>query len=160
MYPCRAVQLVHAVASEVAACPTGRSPLCARALTSQSVSPMHAWCSCRRARKEAAQRIHIPPAERGTVRTTAWQQGFWQELRGNDIEKLMRCGAIALVDASWLVSYAASGSILRPRQQMPYESYVSVDELLAAQIDCEYLRIACVSQYRTTESSNRPDHSA
>ena len=33
VYPCLAAQLAHAVAPEVAACPTGRFPLCARALT-------------------------------------------------------------------------------------------------------------------------------
>lgn len=96
---------------------------------------------CGRATKED---IHHPPAARGIV-VSCWAESFWMELRGDTIAKLMNSGAVALLDAQWLVDFARSGSTLRPRQSLPYEAFVSVDQLKSAQIDAEYLRVVAVS---------------
>jgi hypothetical protein len=76
---------------------------------------------------------------------TSWQQSFWSAVSGEVVEDLMRSGAVTLLDAEWLVAYAAAGLVLRPRQQLPYEAYVSVNDLLSAQVDGEHLRVALVS---------------
>ena len=67
----------------------------------------------------------------------------WEKLEGSELEPPLRSDAIALVDASWLVSYAlgmtddslilgedkCSAKILPCRQQLPDEAFIKIDTL-------------------------------
>ena len=57
----------------------------------------------------------------------------WEEFGGYDLESLLVCGAVALLDADWIVKLAdKDGAIIQPRQQLPPEAFVSLDQLKAA----------------------------
>jgi hypothetical protein len=70
----------------------------------------------------------------------------WHEYRGYEIEPPLRSGAIALLDAAWLVRLADSGGLLTRRQEMPREAFMSLDELKATGQSADGLRIIAVSQ--------------
>ena len=54
---------------------------------------------------------------------------YWKKYRGPELEPPLKSGAIALVDAHWLVSLAARGGKITYRQDAPPEAFISLDEL-------------------------------
>ena len=79
--------------------------------------------------------VTIPPEKREE----------WDKYRGADLEPLLRSGAVALLDARWVVAYAKEGRPICRRQELPKEAFLPVDALIAAgQCSCG-LRVACLS---------------
>jgi hypothetical protein len=81
-----------------------------------------------------------------TASHSASAEDRWIEYRGIEIEPPLRSGAIALLDATWLVRLADSGGRLMRRQELPSEAFVSFDELLATGQSADGLRVIAVSQ--------------
>ena len=55
----------------------------------------------------------------------------WDYLGGAEVEPLLRSGAVALLDAKWLVDRAAKGLRIERRQDLPPEAFISLDDLKA-----------------------------
>ena len=53
----------------------------------------------------------------------------WDRCDGDQVEDLVGSGAVAVLDAAWLVSFAASGGILARRQLLPAEAFLDVSTL-------------------------------
>ena len=72
---------------------------------------------------------------------------LWASRRGQVIEPLLVSGAVALLDARWLVQLAATpGSIICRRQELPPAAFVSVDDLKAACVSTDdSLRVIALS---------------
>ena len=73
---------------------------------------------------------HMPPER--SVEVPELNQQCWVEHGGEALEEVLSCGAIALVDAKWLVEWAAAGKVLKRRQELPPEAFITLDELKAA----------------------------
>ena len=86
--------------------------------------------------------VHLPPPAVVSVPDEA--RAKWIECRGVELEPALRSGAVALLDAAWLRKQAARGGILKPRQAIPYEAYISLDELIAA-TDEYGIHLICLS---------------
>lgn len=55
----------------------------------------------------------------------------WQLCGGQMLEALLRSGAVAVLDAAWLVSLSERGGLLRRRQELPDEAFLCLDEVRA-----------------------------
>ena len=63
----------------------------------------------------------------------SWEQeATWRKLRGRELEPALKSGAIALLDAGWLVACKERGETIRRRQDLPPEAFISLGELKAA----------------------------
>lgn len=71
---------------------------------------------------------HQPPAREVPV-GEKWR---WETYGGGEIEAVLSSGAIVLLDAQWVVDLAESGGMLRPRQALPDEAFLSLSEVQAA----------------------------
>jgi len=60
------------------------------------------------------------------------QRESFDEFRGNEIEPFLRSGAVAILNAAWVVSLWRGGGRIRRRQELPPEAFLAVDELIAA----------------------------
>jgi len=56
----------------------------------------------------------------------------WRERGGGDLEPVLASGAIALVDAQWIISHAEAGGVLTHRQALPKEAFLSLADLVEA----------------------------
>ena len=65
-------------------------------------------------------------------RQVAFARKSWEELGGAEIEPLLRSGAIAILNARWVIDEWKRGGIIRRRQELPDEAFLSVDELINA----------------------------
>ena len=76
-------------------------------------------------------------------------QTCWEEYGGSEVEEVLGSGAVALLDAHYLVGLAKSGGVLTPRQHLELtapEAFVTLAELKAAtKGEARFLRIVCVS---------------
>jgi hypothetical protein len=88
---------------------------------------------------------HQPPAREVEVRAKA--RAAWEAYGAGELEAVLASGAVALLDAQWLIGLADSGGVLAPRQALPAEAFLSLSEVQAATRvgwpDC--LPIVCVS---------------
>ena len=93
-----------------------------------------------------------PPPQRARL----WEDEF----RGGDIEPVLASGAIALLDASWLVAHAAAGGVLRRRQELPDAAFVSAAALKASCTEASFLPVIALSYPWLTPSHPDPrgDH--
>lgn len=89
--------------------------------------------------------LHLPPQRRvpdsvlaqlkplafGNQRKTRAE--WWVHWQGELLEPALASGAVALLDAGWLLKLAQSGrdARIQPLQALPYEAFVSIDELRA-----------------------------
>ena len=64
----------------------------------------------------------------------------WEEFGGSDLEPLLVSGAIALLDADWIVKHAANGGLIKSRQQLERDEP-------AAFVPLEELKAACVADH-------------
>ena len=56
----------------------------------------------------------------------------WRELGGGDLERVLASGAVALLDAQWIISHAEAGGVLNHRQALPKEAFLSLADLVEA----------------------------
>ena len=71
----------------------------------------------------------------GPVAATALvaeQLRAWKAHDGEAIEASLASGAVALVDAHWLILFAKAGGRILPRAELPSEAFMALDELKAA----------------------------
>jgi len=90
----------------------------------------------------AALPPHLPPARDVAVSEDTLTR--WKESGGTEIEAVLASGAVALLDAKWLIELSARGGVLRPRQALPDEAFLSLSELHASTKE-ENLPVVCVS---------------
>ena len=88
-----------------------------------------------------------------TARSMSSPDERWTQYRGHEIEPPLRSGAIALLDATWLVGHAAAGGRLIRRQDLPPEAFLSLNDLLATGQSADGLRVIAVSH-----AWLQPDH--
>eukprot|EP00966_Prymnesium_polylepis_P133939 3095968-Prymnesium_polylepis.1 len=83
--------------------------------------------------------LELPPAtpkaavasSSSAVVISAEAQAFWDEARGHVLEPYLASGAIALLDAHYLIKAGLKGGVLSCRQELPNEAFVSLAELKA-----------------------------
>ncbi|EOD05795.1 hypothetical protein EMIHUDRAFT_466011 [Emiliania huxleyi CCMP1516] len=56
----------------------------------------------------------------------------WRQLGGGDLEPVLASGAVALLDAQWIISHAVAGGVLTHRQALPKEAFLSLADLVEA----------------------------
>jgi len=56
----------------------------------------------------------------------------WRYYGGGDLEPVLASGAVALIDASWIVEFAETGGVLSHRQALPPEAFLSLADLVDA----------------------------
>ena len=57
---------------------------------------------------------------------------LWRKLGGGDLEPVLASGAVALLDAQWIISHAEAGGVLNHRQALPKEAFLSLADLVEA----------------------------
>ena len=82
----------------------------------------------------------------------------WRELGGDALEPVLASGAVALLDAQWIISHAEAGGVLNHRQALPKEAFLSLADLVEATGDLASRR----SMAARREASTRTifEHSA
>ena len=63
---------------------------------------------------------------------TAHNISIWRERGGGDLEPVLASGAMALVDAQWIISHAEAGGVVTHRQALPKEAFLSLADLVEA----------------------------
>ncbi|EOD20767.1 hypothetical protein EMIHUDRAFT_241839 [Emiliania huxleyi CCMP1516] len=58
----------------------------------------------------------------------------WRKLGGGDLEPVLTSGAVALLDAQWIIGHAEAGGVLTHRQALPKEAFFSLADLVEATI--------------------------
>ncbi|EOD40575.1 hypothetical protein EMIHUDRAFT_222693 [Emiliania huxleyi CCMP1516] len=56
----------------------------------------------------------------------------WRKHGGGDLEPVLASGAVALLDAQWIISHAEAGGVLAHRQALPKEAFLSLADLAEA----------------------------
>ena len=56
----------------------------------------------------------------------------WRKKGGGDLEPVLASGAMALVDAQWIISHAEAGGVVTHRQALPKEAFLSLADLVEA----------------------------
>jgi len=69
----------------------------------------------------------------------------WEGKGGAEVELLLRSGAVAVLDAKWVVALSKRGGIISRRQELPDEAFLTLDEIVAAGLVSGGLRLALVS---------------
>ncbi|EOD16896.1 hypothetical protein EMIHUDRAFT_451501 [Emiliania huxleyi CCMP1516] len=83
-------------------------------------------------KKQIAQ-MQLPPAHaRSHSNYTAHNISIWRERGGGDLEPVLASGAMALVDAQWIISHAEAGGVVTHRQALPKEAFLSLADLVEA----------------------------
>jgi len=57
---------------------------------------------------------------------------MWRTKGGGDLEPVLASGAVALLDAQWIISRAEVGGVLAHRQALPKEAFFSLADLVEA----------------------------
>lgn len=70
---------------------------------------------------------HLPVVE--CVPVSAEETERWVRYGGSELEPSLASGAIALLDAVWLVALAEGGGVLLPRQALPDEAFLSAEQV-------------------------------
>eukprot|EP00966_Prymnesium_polylepis_P250617 5795357-Prymnesium_polylepis.1 len=69
----------------------------------------------------------------------------WESCLGPSLEPPLHSGAIALMDAAYVVKMAKEGRSIMPRQLLPPEAFISLQELKAENTVDAGLRVLCIS---------------
>jgi len=72
---------------------------------------------------------HMPPDRCVKVPNRSMRR--WSKQGGTEYESCIESGAIALVDAQWLIDLAEAGGVLAPRQYLPADAFLSLSEVQA-----------------------------
>ena len=84
------------------------------------------------------------------------QQRRWDRCQGAEIETLLLSGAVALLDAHWLVAFwERGGRSLAKRQDLPSEAFIALRELKAA--GCPLEGLPCILQSYMWLQPDTPD---
>ncbi|EOD38922.1 hypothetical protein EMIHUDRAFT_224075 [Emiliania huxleyi CCMP1516] len=70
---------------------------------------------------------------------------LWREHGGGDLEPVLASGAVAVLDAQWVISHAEAGGVLTHRQALPKEAFLSFADLVEATGKEAYLPVAALS---------------
>ena len=70
---------------------------------------------------------------------------LWRKLGGGDLEPVLASGAVALLDAQWIISHAEAGGVLTHRQALPKEAFLSLADLVEAISYADYLPVGALS---------------
>ena len=57
---------------------------------------------------------------------------LWRKRGGGDLEPVLASGAVALLDAQWIISHAEAGGVLTHRHALPEEAFLSLADLVEA----------------------------
>jgi len=88
------------------------------------------------------------PAHRPSAREVAVGEEEIAERKrfgGTELEVVLKLGAVALLDAQWMVELAARGGVLWPRQKPPDEAFLSLSEVQACSTSDYCLSVVCIS---------------
>ena len=91
----------------------------------------------------AALPPHLPPASEVAVGEEAMTK--WKECGGAELEAVLKSGAVALLDAQWLIEHSKRGGVLLPRQALPDEAFISLRECQASTTRNTRFNVGCVS---------------
>jgi len=94
------------------------------------------------ARVAAGRPPHLPPARE--VKVDEDKMAMWKRFGGTELEAVLKSGAVALLDAKWVIARAASGGVLLPRQALSDEAFLSLTEIQARTSNFD-LSVVCVS---------------
>ena len=86
---------------------------------------------------------HLPPARE--VKLDEEKMVEWKDRGGTELEAVLESGAVALLDAEWVIARAASSGVLLPRQALPDEAFLSLSEVQARTCSYGPLPVVCVS---------------
>jgi hypothetical protein len=70
---------------------------------------------------------HMPPPR--DVPLSFATENAWEVCNGGEIEDVLKSGAIVLLDGQWMVNWAESKRVLRPRQALPDEAFLTLEEV-------------------------------
>jgi len=79
------------------------------------------------ARVAAHRPPHRPPAREVAVSERVMHQ--WRNRGGTELEAVLKSGAVALLDAKWVIELATRGGVLQPRQALPDEAFIALSEI-------------------------------
>ena len=66
------------------------------------------------------------------ARVTTLQRSRWLAAGGRELESVLTSGAVAVVDAAYLIGASArDGEVLRHRQALPPEAFLSLEQMIA-----------------------------
>ena len=74
-----------------------------------------------------------------------WKLELWRKWGGGALEPVLASGAVAVLDAQWVISHAEAGGVLTHRQALPKEAFLSFADLVEATIDYNWLPVAALS---------------
>jgi len=89
------------------------------------------------------------------MKVQVWRGKVWRSHGGGDLAPVLKGGAVALVDARWIVEHAEAGGIVTHRQALPKEAFLSLSSLVEA-TDNYGLPIAALSYPWLTPSHPDP----
>ncbi|EOD26951.1 hypothetical protein EMIHUDRAFT_114844 [Emiliania huxleyi CCMP1516] len=69
----------------------------------------------------------------------------WRKWGGGDLEPVLTSGAVALLDAQWIIRHAEAGGVLAHRQALPKEAFLSLADLVEATTERPWLPVAALS---------------
>ncbi|EOD32920.1 hypothetical protein EMIHUDRAFT_122935, partial [Emiliania huxleyi CCMP1516] len=69
----------------------------------------------------------------------------WRKRGGGDLEPVLASGAVALLDAQWIIRHAEAGGVLTHRQALPEEAFLSFADLVEATTGAGGLPVAALS---------------
>lgn len=81
----------------------------------------------------------------------------WEVQGGEELEPSLASGAVALIEASWLIALAEGGGVLPPRQALPPEALLTLPQLHASAGLEAHLPVVCISHPWLTEKHPDPD---
>jgi len=87
---------------------------------------------------------HIPMTHKVSVDDMVVKK--WAESGGVELEAMLESGAVSLLDAKWIIDLAERGGVLLPRQAMPDDAFLSLNQVRAA-VGEIFLPIVCISHY-------------
>ncbi|EOD29108.1 hypothetical protein EMIHUDRAFT_365906 [Emiliania huxleyi CCMP1516] len=70
---------------------------------------------------------------------------LWRKLGGDALEPVLASGAVALLDAQWIIRHAEAGGVLNNRQALPKEAFLSLADLVEATEWHSWLPVAALS---------------
>ena len=70
---------------------------------------------------------------------------LWRKRGGGALEPVLASGAVALLDARWIISHAEAGGVLSHRQALPKEAFLSFADLVEATTKYDRLPVAALS---------------
>ena len=71
---------------------------------------------------------------------------LWRKRGGGDLEPVLASGAVALLDAQWIISHAEAGGVLTHRQALPEEAFLSLADLVEAMHEfSQHIPVAALS---------------